>query len=107
MLGWISLCVWLSLRMARGSDTARLWLAGFAVFGAISAAVGLVTMPPTWQLVEPVALLVATVLSYLPSVRPFFPKTERRRRPPEPKTIGWDPTTGERITEPTTAIRTD
>lgn len=48
----------------------------------------------------PIALVAATVLSYLPSTRGFFPKTERRVRPAEPRTVGWDPATGERITEP-------
>lgn len=100
VLAFSSLCVWLTLRMARGSGTARLWLAIFAAFGAVNLVIGLLTGTLSWRLAEPAALVVAAVFTYLPSVRPFFPKAERRRRPPEPRTIGWDPTTGERITEP-------
>jgi FtsH-binding integral membrane protein len=101
VLAFTALCVWLSLRMARGSGTARLWLAVFAAFGAVNVVLGVLTGTLSWRLLEPAALVVAAVLSYLPSVRPFFPAVERRPRTPEPRTIGWDPTTGERITEPT------
>jgi hypothetical protein len=106
LLASVGLRVWLALGMARGSDTARVWLAVLAVFAVIgtSVSVGVGGGGPVaaWQLVVPAALVVAAVLSYLPSVRPFFPAVERRPRPPEPRTIGWDPNTGERITEPTT-----
>jgi len=107
VLAFSSLCVWLSLRMARGSGTARVWLAVFAALGGLNVVIGLATGTLSWRLAEPAALVVAAVLTYLPSARPFFPKTERRRRPPEPRTIGWDPTTGERITEPPTTQLVD
>jgi hypothetical protein len=105
LLASVGLRVWLALLMARGSGTARLWLAVFAVFAVIAASVrvsgGVGGDLAAWQLVVPATLVVASVLSYLPSVRPFFPAVERRPRTPEPRTIGWDPMTGERITEPT------
>ncbi|MGU3409461.1 hypothetical protein ACLBWP_05085 [Microbacterium sp. M1A1_1b] len=92
---------WLALRMWRGSGTARLWLAIIAGLGVVSTLIGLVTTPPDWSLLEPIALAAAAVLSYLPSARGWFPKAERRPRRVEPKTLGWDPETGERITEDT------
>lgn len=92
---------WLALRMWRGSANARLWLAIIASIGVVSMVIGLVTTPPAWAFLEPLALAVAAVLSYLPSARGWFPKAERRPRRVEPKTLGWDPETGERITEDT------
>lgn len=96
---WSALFVWLAARMARGSGTARLWL---AIVGGLTACGTLLTITtdgPNWGLVDGMCIVAATVLSYLPSARPFFPRGERRGRAAEPRTIGWDPTTGERIVE--------
>ena len=46
----------------------------------------------TWWFV-----LVAVVLSFLPAARPWFPPLPRRPREQPPRTVGWDPETGERI----------
>ena len=80
------LFAWLALRMWRGSGTARLWLAIFAGLGVVSTLVGLVTTPPDWTIVEPIALAVAAVLSYLPSARggsrrPSAVRAASNRRP--------------------------
>ncbi|KQS14784.1 hypothetical protein ASG04_02890 [Curtobacterium sp. Leaf183] len=101
VLAWSALFVWLAYRMGRGGPNARMWLAIFAGLSAVSFGIALLTAPPTWGALEPVALIVAAVLSYLPSARGWFPKAERRPRRVEPKTLGWDPETGERITEDT------
>lgn len=100
VLAWSALLVVLAFRMGRGGPTARLWLAIFAGLSAVSALIALLTAPVTWEAVRPVALVVAAVLSYLPSTRGYFPAVERRPRRGEPTTLGWDPDTGERITEP-------
>lgn len=99
-LAFAALFVWLAIRMARGSGSARLWLAIVAGFAVVNTVVGLVLGAGAVGFLYPIALVAATVLSYLPSTRGFFPKTERRVRPAEPRTVGWDPATGERITEP-------
>lgn len=90
---------WVALRMGRGSDTARIWLAVLAALAVVSGVVSVATGTLTWGVLDPAALGVAAVLSYLPSARPWFPRFERRPRQAEPRTIGWDPQTGERITE--------
>ncbi|MBF4606390.1 hypothetical protein [Curtobacterium sp. VKM Ac-1393] len=100
-LGWSALILWLASRMARGSGTARLWLAIIAGFTIVNVAFGVADGAAFWVLLSPVAVVVAVVLSYQPSVRAFFPKAERRARAAQPRTLGWDPDTGERITEPT------
>ncbi|WP_182066841.1 hypothetical protein [Curtobacterium sp. ME12] len=99
VLAWSALFVWLATRMGRGSGNARLWLAIIAGLTACSAVVTIVTGGADWGLVDAVCIVVAAVLSYLPSARPFFPREERRPRAAEPRTVGWDPTTGERIVE--------
>ncbi|WIB31254.1 hypothetical protein [Curtobacterium sp. MCSS17_005] len=99
VLAWSALFVWLAARMGRGSGNARLWLAIIAGLTACSAAFAIATDGVDWSLVDAVCTVVAAVLSYLPSARPFFPCEERRPRAAEPRTIGWDPTTGERIVE--------
>lgn len=98
-LAWSALFVWLATRMGRGSGNARLWLAIIAGLTACGAVLTFVTDGVDWSLVYAVCFVVAAVLSYLPSARPFFPRDERRPRAAEPRTIGWDPTTGERIVE--------
>lgn len=99
VLAWSALFVWLATRMGRGSGNARLWLAIIAGLAACSAVFAIATDGVDWSLVDAVCVVVAAVLSYLPSARPFFPRDERRPRSAEPRTIGWDPTTGERIFE--------
>lgn len=100
VLAWSALFVWLAARMARGSGRARLALAVFAGLGAVGSIIALASGTASWTVLQSVALVVAVVLSYLPSARPFFPPAERRPRRQEPRTLGWDPVTGERITEP-------
>jgi hypothetical protein len=99
-LAWSALFVWLATRMGRGSGSARLWLAIIAGLTACGAVFTIVTVGPDWRLVDSACMVVAAVLSYLPSARPFFPREERRPGAAEPCTIGWDPTTGVRIVEP-------
>ncbi|PYY63181.1 hypothetical protein DEJ17_01415 [Curtobacterium sp. MCSS17_011] len=99
VLAWSALFLWLATRMGRGSGSARLWLAIIAALTACSAVITIATDGVDWSLVDAVCIVVAAVLSYLPSARPFFPREERRPRAAEPRTIGWDPTTGERIVE--------
>jgi hypothetical protein len=99
VLAWSALFVWLATRMGRGSGNARLWLAIIAGLTACSAVITIATDGLDWSLADAVCIVVAAVLSYLPSARPFFPREERRPRAAEPRTIGWDPTTGDRIVE--------
>jgi hypothetical protein len=99
VLAWSALFVWLATRMGRGSGNARLWLAIIAGLTACSAVITIATDGVDWSLADAVCIVVAAVLSYLPSARPFFPREERRPRAAEPRTIGWDPTTGDRIVE--------
>lgn len=99
ILAWCATLVWLASRMGRGSRTARLWLAIIAGLGACNSGTGVSTVGLDWRLLATVCVVVAAVLSYLPSARPFFPREERHPRAAEPRTIGWDPTTGERILE--------
>ncbi|OIH96493.1 hypothetical protein [Curtobacterium sp. MCBA15_001] len=99
VLGWTALVAWGAWRMGRGSRTARLLLAVFAGLEGCTVVIQLATGGGSWLLLETAALLGAAVLTYLPSARGWFPKAERRPRRVEPKTIGWDPETGERITE--------
>ncbi|MBT1674217.1 hypothetical protein [Curtobacterium flaccumfaciens] len=99
VLAWSALFVWLATRMGRGSGNARLWLAIIAGLTACSEVITIATDGPDWGIVNAVCVVAAAVLSYLPSARPFFPREERRPRAAEPRTIGWDPTTGERILE--------
>jgi hypothetical protein len=99
VLAWSALFVWLATRMGRGSGNARLWLAIIAGLTACGTVLTIVTDGPDWGIVNAVCVVAAAVLSYLPSARPFFPREERRPRPAEPRTIGWDPMTGERIVE--------
>jgi hypothetical protein len=99
VLAWSALFVWLATRMGRGSGNARLWLAIIAGLAACSAVITIATNGVDWSLADAVCIVVAAVLSYLPSARPFFPREERRPRAAEPRTIGWDPTTGDRIVE--------
>jgi len=54
----------------------------------------------TWWFVL-VVVAVAVVLSFLPAARPWFPPLPRRPREQPPRTVGWDPETGERIVERT------
>lgn len=99
VLAWSALFVWLATRMGRGSGNARLWLAIIAGLTACGAVLTIATDGADWGLANAVCIVIAAVLSYLPSARPFFPREERRPRASEPRTIGWDPTTGERIVE--------
>ncbi|PZE67700.1 MULTISPECIES: hypothetical protein [unclassified Curtobacterium] len=99
VLAWSALFVWLATRMGRGSGNARLWLAIIAGLTACSEVLTIATDGVDWSLVDAFCVVVAAVLSYLPSARPFFPRDARRPRSAEPRTIGWDPTTGERIFE--------
>jgi len=99
VLAWSALFVWLATRMGRGSGNARLWLAIIAGLSACSTVFSIATDGVDWSLADAVCIVVAAVLSYLPSARPFFPRDERRPRSAGPRTIGWDPTTGERIFE--------
>jgi hypothetical protein len=103
VLAWSALFLWLATRMGRGSGNARFWLAIIAGLSACSTvfaiAIATATDGVDWSLIHAVCVVVAAVLSYLPSARPFFPRDERRPRSAEPRTIGWDPTTGERIFE--------
>ncbi|MCS6558878.1 hypothetical protein NYQ31_10760 [Curtobacterium flaccumfaciens] len=99
VLAWSALFVWLATRMGRGSGNARLWLAIIAGLTACSEVLTIATDGVDWSLVDAFCVVVAAVLSYLPSARPFFPRDARRPRAAEPRTIGWDPTTGERIFE--------
>lgn len=94
LLAWATLLVW------RGSGTARIWLGVLGVLAVVNALVTVAVGSPTWLTLESVAVVAAAVLLFLPSARPWFPRVERRPRVQEPRTIGWDPQTGERITEP-------
>lgn len=96
---WTALLVWLAVRMARGGPRARLALAVFSGLAALSTVIASLTTGPTWGIALTAAMVVGAVLSYLPSARGFFPKVEPRPRRREPKTLGWDPETGERIVE--------
>ncbi|WP_144761337.1 hypothetical protein [Curtobacterium sp. 9128] len=89
---------WVVLRMSRGSRTARFWLAVLAGIGVLSVVIELATGTATIRVLEPVAAGVASALTFLPSVRPHFPKPPpRQRRAPERKVVAWDPNTGEPI----------
>lgn len=99
VVGILGLLAWGVWRMGRGSGTARLCFAVLAVLGASTSVIVVLTGGPPWGLLESVVLVGAAVLTYLPSARVWFPKAERRPRRVEPKTVGWDPETGERITE--------
>lgn len=99
ILAWSATLVWLASRMGRGSRTARLWLAIIAGLGACNSGTGVSTVGLDWRLLAIVCVVVAAVLSYLPSARSFFPREERHPGTAELHTIGWDPTTGERIVE--------
>jgi hypothetical protein len=98
-IGFCALLAWGALRTARGSGTARFWLALVSAFAVLNVVIAVFAAEPSWTVLEPLALGVAAVLTYLPSARPWFPRAERRPRRVEPRTIGWDPQTGERITE--------
>lgn len=102
-VGFSVFLAWVALRMARGSGNARFWLALIAAIAAVNAVIAVVATDPDWTILEPIAIVVAAVLTYLPAARPWFPKVERRPRRAEPRTIGWDPQTGERITEQSVA----
>lgn len=95
----IGFCAPREQRTARGSGTARFWLALVSAFAVLNVVIAVFAAEPSWTVLEPLALGVAAVLTYLPSARPWFPEAERRPRRVEPRTIGWDPQTGERITE--------
>lgn len=99
-LGWLTLLTWGTLRMGRGSDRARFWLSVWAALGLLSLFGMVVSRDVTVLGVLQIVLTVAAmVFVRLPSARPFFPHTPKGvRRPPEPRTVGWDPNTGERIT---------
>jgi|GEM_PF-3446310 len=99
VLAWSALFLWLATLMGRGSGNARLWLAIIAGLTACSAVITIATDGMDRSLVDAVCIVVAAVLSYLPSARPFFPRDARRPRAAEPRTVGWDPTTGDRIVE--------
>jgi len=103
VLGVSALFAWWAWRMWNGSRSARVCLAVGAGLAAVLTAVGMLTRPPGISTLEPLALVVAAVLSFLPSARRWFPRTSRSERPRvvPPKTIGWDPETGERIVERT------
>ena len=90
---------WGALRMARGSGTARFWLALLSASAAVNLVIAVVATEPSWTEATALAIVAAAVLSYLPSARPWVPSSERSPRRVEPRTIGWDPQTGERITE--------
>lgn len=94
LVAWAALLTW------RGSGTARVWLGVLGAFAGVNAVIAVVVGSADWLTLEPVAVVAAAVLLYLPSARPWFPRVERRPRAVEPRTIGWDPQTGERITEP-------
>lgn len=94
LLAWAALLTW------RGSGTARVWLGVLGAFAVVNVVIAVVVGSADWRTLEPVAVVAAAVLLYLPSARPWFPRWERRPRVREPRTIGWDPQTGERITEP-------
>jgi len=94
LLAWTTLLVW------RGSGTARVWLGVLGAFALVNVVIAVAVGSADWPTLEPVAVVAAAVLLYLPSARPWFPRWERRPRAQEPRTIGWDPQTGERITEP-------
>lgn len=98
-IGFGVFLAWGTLRMARGSGTARFWLALLSASAAVNLVIAVVAAEPSWTAATAVAIVAAAVLSYLPSARPWFPPSERRPRRVEPRTIGWDPQTGERITE--------
>jgi hypothetical protein len=106
-LAWLAFLTWGTWRMGRGSDRARFWLTLWAALGVLSLFGMVVSHDATVPGVSQIVLAVAAmVFVRLPSARPFFPHTPRGvRRPAEPRTIGWDPDTGERITEPDDAHR--
>ncbi len=99
-LGICALLAWATLLVWRGSGTARVWLGVMGAFAVVNVVVMGLTGSASWLTLEPVAVIAAAVLLWLPSARPWFPRVERRPRVQEPRTIGWDPQTGERITEP-------
>ncbi|QCR44402.1 hypothetical protein C1N91_13630 [Curtobacterium sp. SGAir0471] len=99
-LGICALLAWATLLVWRGSGTARVWLGVMGAFAVVNVVVVTLTGNASWLTLEAVAVIAAAVLLWLPSARPWFPRTERRPRVQEPRTIGWDPQTGERITEP-------
>lgn len=103
VLGVSALFAWWAWRMWNGSRSARVCLAVGAGLAAVLLAVGTLTRPPGISALEPLALVVAAVLSFLPSARRWFPRTTRpeRQRVVQARTIGWDPETGERIVERT------
>ncbi|WP_439693226.1 hypothetical protein ACRQ4B_03120 [Curtobacterium sp. SP.BCo] len=84
-----------AIRVGRGSARARFWM---AVLGAVGF-VGVLIPPYDLRTVAGLAGAVAAVLPYLPSARPFFPRTGPRptRRPREQRVVGWDPDTGEPV----------
>jgi hypothetical protein len=90
-----ALFAWGALRLAKGSSRARFWL---AVFGALGF-LGAVAPPYGLGTVNGVLLGAAAVLPYLPASRPFFPRTVRAAKSAGPRTLGWDPETGEPIRE--------
>ncbi|MBE7162877.1 MAG: hypothetical protein INR72_16680 [Williamsia herbipolensis] len=96
-LAWWWFVVYGSRRLAAGSGTARFWLAVLAAVAGIGDAVGVVVDPLTPWALTPLAMVVAAVLTYLPSARPFFPKTIRTARRQDRPIVGWDPNTGEPI----------
>lgn len=93
----VGLCVWFAsgaLRVGRGSARARFWMAVLGVLGFIG---GLVP-PYDARVVTGVLFGVAAVLPYLPSARPFFPRSAPRgASAPARRVVGWDPETGEPI----------
>lgn len=110
VIGWVlgvgicALLAWATLLVWRGSGTARVWLGVMGALAVVNAVVAVVVGSATWLTLESVAVVAAAVLLFLPSARPWFPRVERRPRVQEPRTIGWDPQTGERITEPRGAV---
>ncbi|MDP9737408.1 MULTISPECIES: hypothetical protein [unclassified Curtobacterium] len=99
-IGICALLAWAALLTWRGSGTARVWLGVLGAFALVDVVIAVAVGSADWPTLEPVAVVAAAVLLSLPSARPWFPRWERRPRAQEPRTIGWDPQTGERITEP-------
>jgi hypothetical protein len=97
-VGWTLWVAWGALRLGRGSGRARFWLAVVGALSVLSVIVALFSGPPAFGHLESLAAGVAAMLPYLPAARPFFPRAaSRRKRPPEPVIVGWDPNTGEPI----------